>query len=65
MEMSIGLIGCPARRRERGGRKSPPSGASGQRTQRRLITSMTTENPDTLITVKNSLIAQSNSLFNA
>ena len=26
---------------------------------------MTTENPDSLITVKNSLIAQSNSLFNA
>jgi hypothetical protein len=33
--------------------------------KRRLITSMTTENPDSLITVKNSLIAQSNSLFNA
>ena len=64
MEMSIGLVGCPARRRKLGGRNRPPSGVSGQR-KRRLITSMTTENPDSLITVKNSLIAQSNSLFNA
>jgi hypothetical protein len=33
--------------------KSPPQGF------------VVTENPDSLITVKNSLIAQSNSLFNA
>jgi hypothetical protein len=64
MEMSIGLVGCPARRRELGGPKSPPSGVSGQR-QTPAFTSMTTENPDSLITIKNSLIAQSNSLFNA
>jgi hypothetical protein len=52
---------CGGARRELGGPKSLPSGISGQR----LITSMTTQNLDSLITVKNSLIAQSNSLFSA
>jgi hypothetical protein len=54
----------PSRRRELGGRNRPPQGFLVS-DKRRLITSMTTENPDSLITVKNSLIAQSNSLFNA
>jgi hypothetical protein len=48
-----------ARRTPRGP-KSPPQGFLVS-DKRRLITSMTTENPDSLITVKNSLIAQSNS----
>jgi hypothetical protein len=55
------LPGTPPRTR---GPKSPPQGFPVS-DKRRLITSMTTENPDSLITVKNSLIAQPNSLFNA
>jgi hypothetical protein len=60
----LGCWACPARRCELGGPKSLPQGFLVS-DKRRLITSMTTQNPDSLITVKNSLIAQSNSLFNA
>ena len=63
--MSIGLLGCPARRRELAGPKIALPQSFLVSDKRRLFTSMTTQNPDSLITVKNSLIAQSNSLINA
>jgi hypothetical protein len=65
VEMSIGLLGCPAHPREFGGPKIALPQGFLVSDKRRLITSMTAQNPDSLITVKNSLIAQSNSLFNA
>ena len=63
--MSIGLLGLPGTPlRTRGSEIALPQGFLVS-DKRRLITSMTTQNPDSMITVKNSLIAQSNSLFNA
>jgi hypothetical protein len=64
MEMSIGLVGLPGTPPRTRGPKSLPSRVSGQR-QTPAYHLNDHRNPDSLITVKNSLIAQSNSLFNA